>query len=193
MKTNWPEKVWVNSPVRLWVQRREINFFESLTNLPESPSCLEIGCGRGAAIPLIKKMFKNARVDAFDIDKDMVNLARKRQAGLVLVADAHDIPYPDNCIDAVFNFGIIHHLEDWEKGIEEIARVLKDAGMFFFEEIFPPLYANFIFKHILVHPRKNRFYSKEFHYALKNSGLDILPGYLENRFRILGAAVKNIF
>jgi ubiquinone/menaquinone biosynthesis C-methylase UbiE len=191
MKTNWPEKVWVNSPVRLWVQKREMNFFKSLRDLPSSARCLEIGCGKGAAIPLIKKMYNADRVDAFDIDKAMVELALKRQEGLVLVADAQDIPYPDESMDAVFNFGIIHHLEDWERGIREIARVLKKTGSFFFEEIYPPLYANFIFKRILVHPRENRFYEKEFRSALKSAGLVLQPGYVENQFRILGVAVKN--
>jgi ubiquinone/menaquinone biosynthesis C-methylase UbiE len=191
MKTNWPEKVWVNSPVRLWVQKREIKFFKSLMDLPESACCLEIGCGRGAAIPLIKQVFNAARVDAFDIDSGMVKLVRKRRAGLVLVADAQDIPYPDESMDAVFNFGIIHHLEDWERGIREISRVLKKTGSFFFEEIYPPLYANFVFKHILDHPRENRFHGEEFRSALKRSGLTLQTGYVENRLRILGAAVKD--
>lgn len=191
MKTNWPEKVWVNSPVRLWVQKREIKFFKSLRDLPSKACCLEIGCGRGAAIPLIKQVFNAARVDAFDIDSGMVKLVRKRRAGLVLVADAQDIPYPDESMDAVFNFGIIHHLEDWERGIREISRVLKKTGSFFFEEIYPPLYANFVFKHILDHPRENRFHGEEFRSALKRSGLTLQTGYVENRLRILGAAVKD--
>jgi len=190
MKTNWPEKVWVNSPVRLWVQKREMNFFKYLKDLPSSPRCLEIGCGKGAAVPLIKKMYNADRVDAFDIDETMVKLARRRRAGLVLVADAQDIPYPDESMDAVFNFGIIHHLEDWERGIREISRVLKKSGSFFFEEIYPPLYANFILKRILVHPRDNRFHGEEFRSALTGSGLILQTGYVENRLRILGVAVK---
>lgn len=190
MKTNWPEKVWVNSLVRLWVQKREMKFFRSLMDLNSPARCLEIGCGKGAAIPLIKKIYNADRVDAFDIDEAMVKLARRRRAGLVLVADAQDIPYPDQSMDIVFNFGIIHHLEDWERGIREIARVLKKSGSFFFEEIYPPLYANFIFKRILLHPRNNRFYGEDFRSAIKNAGLTLQPGYLENRFRILGAAVK---
>jgi ubiquinone/menaquinone biosynthesis C-methylase UbiE len=191
MKTNWPEKVWVNSPVRLWVQKREMNFFKSLRDLPSKACCLEIGCGKGAAIPLIKRMYKADRVDAFDIDEQMAKLALERKSGLVLIADAQDIPYPDESMDAVFNFGIIHHLEDWERGIREIARVLKKSGSFFFEEIYPPLYANFLFKRILVHPRNNRFYGEGFRSALANSGLALQSGYVENRFRILGVAVKD--
>jgi len=57
-------------------------------------------------------------------------------------------------MDAVFNFGIIHHLEDWEKGIQEIARVLVQGGLFYCEEIYPPLYANFLFRRLVAIRRR---------------------------------------
>jgi SAM-dependent methyltransferase len=94
-------------------------------------------------------------------------------------------------MDAVFNYGIIHHLEDWRLGISEVARVLKNGGGFYFEEIYPPLYANFLFRRIVAHPRENRFRSLEYRAALNDSGLHLLPRYKENRFGIIGVAVKN--
>jgi SAM-dependent methyltransferase len=93
-------------------------------------------------------------------------------------------------MDAVFNYGIIHHLEDWRLGISEVARVLKKGGGFYFEEIYPPLYANFLFRNILAHPKENRFHSSEYRAALKDSRLRLLPRYKENRFGIVGVAVK---
>jgi ubiquinone/menaquinone biosynthesis C-methylase UbiE len=106
------------------------------------------------------------------------------------VADAQYLPYPDACLDGVFNFGIIHHLEDWEQGVREIARVLRPDGGFYFEEIYPPLYANPLFRHLLDHPTENRFHSPEFRGALKAAGLALLPGYHETPFGIVGVAVK---
>ena len=94
-------------------------------------------------------------------------------------------------MDAVFNFGILHHLEDWTRGVREIGRVLKADGGFYFEEIYPSLYANFPLRHLLAHPRENRFHGPEFRAALADAGLKLLPGYKENGFRILGVAVKN--
>jgi SAM-dependent methyltransferase len=93
-------------------------------------------------------------------------------------------------MDAVFNFGIIHHLLDWKRGIYEIARVLKSGGGFYFEEIYPPLYANFITGRLLVHPTENRFHGPEYRAALRDEGLRLLPGYKESRFAIVGVAVK---
>jgi ubiquinone/menaquinone biosynthesis C-methylase UbiE len=158
--------------------------------------CLEIGCGRGAGVDLIIRAFSPERVDASDIDPAMIRLAarkeRPRGEGRVLhtVADAQYLPYPDQSMDAVFNYGILHHLEDWSLGIREVARVLKRDGGFYFEEIYPPLYANFLFRRLVAHPRENRFKGPEYRAALAEAGLKLLPGYKESRFGILGVAVK---
>src|SRR5512136_455438 len=123
MKVNWPERIWINSPVRAWVQRKEIAFFEMIRFLSSDSFCLEIGCGRGKGVELVQNTFHPRRVDGIDIDPLMIRLAKKRFRGkarglsFFFVSDAQDLPYPDACMDAVFNFGIIHHLEDWEKGI----------------------------------------------------------------------------
>jgi ubiquinone/menaquinone biosynthesis C-methylase UbiE len=132
-----------------------------------------------------------------DIDPLMIALAKKRFSGnkrdpsFFLVADAQNLPYPDACMDAVFNFGIIHHLEDWEKGIQEIARVLVQGGLFYCEEIYPPLYANFLFRRLVAHPTENRFHGDQFRAALSAVGLRLLPGFKEGRFAILGVAQKD--
>ena len=196
MKVNWPERIWVNSPVRLFVQRQETLFLKKLREMEPDASCLEIGCGRGAAVELIIKAFGPRRIHASDIDPGMIRMAvlkevpRHKGRVLHLVADAQHLPYPDRCMDAVFNYGIIHHLEDWRLGISEVARVLKKGGGFYFEEIYPPLYANFLFRNILAHPKENRFHSSEYRAALKDSRLRLLPRYKENRFGIVGVAVK---
>jgi ubiquinone/menaquinone biosynthesis C-methylase UbiE len=197
MKVNWPERVWINSPVRAWVQRREIAFFEKTRTLPAGALCLEIGCGRGKGVELIQRAFHPRRVDALDIDPLMIRLAEKRCNGkaqglsFFYVADAQALPYPDACMDAVFNFGIIHHLEDWERGIGEVARVLVRGGLFYFEEIYPPLYANFLFRRLVAHPTENRFHGEQFRAAISSVGLRLLPGFKESRFGILGIAQKD--
>ena len=107
-----------------------------------------------------------------------------------LVADAQYLPYGDACFDAVFNFGIIHHLEDWEQGIREIARVLIKGGALYFEEIYPPLYANLLFRHLLAHPTENRFFGPDFREGLSRAGLKLVSPYRESRLGILGVAEK---
>lgn len=196
MIVNWPERLWVNSPVRRYVQHRESLFFRRAGRLAPGGRCLEIGCGCGAGAYLIGRDFQPAEIHALDIDVAMLRAARKRRAkwqGLplrLLAADAQELPYPDSSFDAVFNFGIIHHLENWRRGVAELVRVLKDGGVFFFEEIYPPLYANPLFLRLLDHPRRDRFHGPDFRGALAAAGLRLLDGYMESRFAILGIAIK---
>jgi ubiquinone/menaquinone biosynthesis C-methylase UbiE len=196
MIVNWPERIWVNSPLRRWIQQKEARFFKKLRNLPTAGRCLEIGCGCGVGAKIINAAFTPASIDARDIDPQMINLARRQQKAWelerlrLLAGDAQYLPYRSASFDAVFNFGIVHHLEDWQQGILEVARVLRPGGVFYFEEIYPPLYANPLFKYLLDHPRENRFHGPEFRAHLSNCGLTLLPGYKESRFAILGAATK---
>jgi SAM-dependent methyltransferase len=196
VKVNWVEAVWVNSPLRTLTQIREIAYFRRARHLAPGARALEIGCGRGVGVELIRRAFRPARVDGIDIDPAMVRRAerRKRRGAMseasFRVADAQALPYDDACMDAVFNFGIIHHLEDWRRGIREIARVLKPGGAFYFEEIYPALYANAFWRHLLLHPREDRFSGPELRGQIEAAGLSLVPGYRETRNRIVAVAVK---
>ena len=196
MKLNLPERLFVNSPLRYLIQQREIRFLKRLCNLKAGTRCLEIGCGHGAGARILLKTFQPDRLDALDIDPVMIRLAAKRRPLwtvdrlFFLVGDAQQLPYADASMDAVFNFGIIHHLEEWQQGIREVVRVLKNGGGFYFEEIYPALYANVITSRFLDHPTENRFHGPEYRAALQAEGLRLVPGYRETRFGILGVAVK---
>ncbi len=197
MNVNFPERFWCNSPLRRVVQRRELAFWQRLLPCPLQGRFLEIGCGNGAGALLLLAGFAAEHVAALDSDPAMLRAARKRLAGRgaqtrvsLLEGDAQYLPFADNSFDAAFNFGIIHHLEDWRRGIGELARVLKPGGFFCFEEIFPPLYANWLMKHLVLHPTQNRFHGPEFKQALQDAGLTLLPGCKESRFGMVGVACK---
>ncbi len=198
MIVNWPERLWVNSPVRRYVQQQEGRFFKKMGRLAPGGTCLEIGCGCGVGARIINEAFAPAAIHALDIDVAMLEAAKKRRKRVawrniplhLMTADAQELPFSDQSFDAVFNYGIIHHLENWQQGVSEIARVLKEGGAFFFEEIYPPLYANPLFKIMLDHPRENRFHGPQFRASLADAGLSLQDGYKESRFAILGAAVK---
>lgn len=199
MKTNWAEKVWVNGPLRILMQTREVRFFKALVDHKPTSYALEIGCGQGTGVSLILRHFRPRRLEAIDIDPAMIRRAERRfhrrrsqfetSVGF-RVADAQELPFESATMDAVFNFGIIHHLEDWEAGIREISRVLKPGGVFYFEEIYPELYANLVLRYLLKHPKQNRFRGPEFRAALERCGLHLVAGYHESRYTIVGAALR---
>jgi SAM-dependent methyltransferase len=197
MLMNWPERVWIYSPVRVIFQKREVAEWLRLVGRQQVNSALEIGCGlgRGARL-LVEKMGFN-RVVAFDLEYRLVRHAvRSLPSSLedkiaYHVGNAEELPYEEASFDAVVNFGIIHHILDWRRCIAEIGRVTKAGGFFYFEEIYPPLYANFLLKRMLRHPTEDRFYAPEFLGALESNKFCLVDGVgMDSKYGIVGAARK---
>ncbi len=157
---------------------------------------LEVGCGRGAGAYLIKKKFQPGLLQAMDLDIQMIRRAPKylspeQRVGISFYAgDVIRLPYRNETLDAIFGFGVLHHVPDWQRALAEIARVLKPGGNYFFEELYPSLYQNFITKRILLHPTRNRFLSHHLKQALKASGLELSTSVENKKLGILGFATK---
>jgi ubiquinone/menaquinone biosynthesis C-methylase UbiE len=196
MEVNWPERWYCRSLVRKFVQWRQVAYFRATRPLPPGARVLEIGCGDGGGAVIFSRAFAPSLYHGLDVDPAMIRVATRRRQGsfgaatAFVLGDAERLPYGDAAFDAAVNFGIIHHLPDWRRGVAELARVLRPGGTLYFEEIYPPLYANPLFRLMLAHPREDRFLGPGFRAALRDQGLVLLPGYRESRLTILGVAVK---
>ena len=196
MKLNWAELLVVNNPSRVVQQRLEIGWMKKQANLPAGGSFLEIGCGRGAGASIIRSRFSPRLLYAMDLDHLMIGRAirylglRESRNICFCVADAADLPYPDGAFDAVFGFGVLHHVPDWQAALAEVARVLKPRGTYFLEELYPSLYQNFITRHILLHPTENRFGSRELKKALDKANLSVKSSLELKLFGILAVLRK---
>lgn len=177
MKLNWAERWVVNNPMRVLEQRLEIRWLRRAHALRPGGEVLEIGCGRGAGAAVIESAFRPATLLASDCDPAMLERAarylgrRGRSRILLLAADAVQLPFRDASMDAIFDFGALHHVPDWRRALAETARVLRPGGAFYFEELYPSLYQNAVTRHILLHPTHDRFRSADFREALGRAGL----------------------
>ena len=96
---------------------------------------LEIGCGTGNLVILIKRLHPQAEVVGLDPDPKALARARRkaeREAISVLLdrGFAEELPYPDASFDRVFSAFMFHHLEpdEKQKTLRETRRVLKTSG-----------------------------------------------------------------
>lgn len=196
MKLNWAERWAVNNPLRPLQQRLEIRWFKKRCGLAPGGRILEVGCGRGAGSALIKEAFRPDVLHAMDLDIEMIRRAQTylspemREGIAFYVGDVARLPYRDGTMDAVFGFGVLHHVPDWREALAEIVRVLRVGGIYCFEELYPSLYQNIITRRILLHPALDRFHSEDLRQAMQNAGL-ASGASLENRaLEIIGVAVK---
>ncbi|MFO8101213.1 MAG: class I SAM-dependent methyltransferase [Dehalococcoidia bacterium] len=103
---------------------------------------LDFGCGSGgypggdAVHPRDRGSWLEKYGDpdtiAIDIDLRAIREARRRTGRDVsfLLADGKKLPFVDNSLDYVREWGVLHHVVNYLEAIEEIARVLKEGGEF---------------------------------------------------------------
>lgn len=73
----------------------------------------------------------------------------------------------------MFDFGIIHHVPEWQRAVTEIRRILKPGGRFFFEEVTSHALNRWTYRTFLEHPTENRFSGQEFVAELENQGIAV--------------------
>ncbi len=180
MKLNFAERLLVNNRLRAAVQMfYEGPLLRRLGGKVRDGTVLEIGCGLGAGIEVILRQFEAANVCGIDVDPLQIERARKRLLGrypgrvTLVQGDAERLPFANTSFGAVFDFGALHHVPDWQRSIAEIRRVLKPSGTFFFEEVTRAALERWIYRRFLEHPTGNRFSEDEFVTEVARHGLKL--------------------
>ncbi len=101
----------------------------------QSHRVLDIGCGTGSLVALLKRLYPNAEVVGLDPDPKALARARRKVERAELPAQfdqgfSDELPYPDASFDRVFSSFMLHHLKQDEKTktLKEARRVLKPGG-----------------------------------------------------------------
>lgn len=92
---------------------------------------LEVGCGRGRVSAMLSKL--GVDVSGLDISPEAVALAKKifrrnNLKGFFVCGDIENIPFESGAFDLAFGGGVLEHLEDTQRALDEIFRVLKKGG-----------------------------------------------------------------
>ncbi|MCM8807793.1 MAG: class I SAM-dependent methyltransferase [Candidatus Omnitrophica bacterium] len=101
---------------------------KKITKWDRSDVVLDVGCGSGRFIQLLSPLVRE--IHGIDISEEALKIARnlKINNAFLRKGNALKIPYKDNFFDKVICIDVIEHIEDDEKVLKEIKRVLKKGG-----------------------------------------------------------------
>lgn len=141
MAMNRVEKLFANSRRRQKSSVDQARRLLSSIPLESARDYLEVGCGSGAVTRLVARELRLQAI-GIDIDRDQIALAAAEASGLAnarfQVEDATRLPFADGSFDIALSFLTLHHIEDLEAAIREVARVLRPGGYFVYGDIFLP-------------------------------------------------------
>jgi demethylmenaquinone methyltransferase/2-methoxy-6-polyprenyl-1,4-benzoquinol methylase len=134
----------MNSAMTAGLHHRWRERAADLARVGAGSDALDVCCGTGdLAIELRRRIGPGGRVVGCDFSEPMLDLARRKAADRRLGiqfewADALDLPYADRSFDAVtVGFGV-RNLADLDRGLAEMARVLRPGGRLVVLEITRP-------------------------------------------------------
>jgi SAM-dependent methyltransferase len=122
--------------------RIEIPLMLRCLGLPCGGRILEVGCGRGVALPVLAERLVPSELVGLDVDPALLQVARQRldaagTAATLVEGDVRDLPFPDASFDVVIDFGTCYHASDRAAeriiALREVSRVLRDGGLFVHE------------------------------------------------------------
>ncbi|MGH9013062.1 MAG: class I SAM-dependent methyltransferase [Acidimicrobiia bacterium] len=97
-------------------------------------SVLDASCG-GGRYSVAWRLLGARSVTGLDVSATGIGSARDRvlSAGIDGVSftqgDVLDLPCEDDAFDIVFSNGVLHHTVEWQRGVQELVRVLHPGGM----------------------------------------------------------------
>lgn len=108
------------------------------TSIKKDQSYLEVGCGNGHVCKHLAGKYQ-LNVTGTDVDPEMIRFAEENSDDIpncrFVVADATAMPFDNNTFDIILSFGVIHHIANWEKVLDEMSRLLKPHGFLIFGDL----------------------------------------------------------
>lgn len=101
-----------------------------LAGINASDKVLDVGTGTGAtAAAVLDAVGSDARIYGIDVSEEMLKRAKSNGISKLVLGILPDIPFRDVSFDAALSSFVLSHLQEPERLLLEMKRVLKDRGV----------------------------------------------------------------
>lgn len=102
-------------------------------NIKYNDNIIDLCCGTGDLARIIKKFYPKTHITGIDFSENMIKIAKNKTLKdkiQYFQGDVTNLPHPDNTFNiATMGFGL-RNIQNAEKAIEEVYRILKPEGYF---------------------------------------------------------------
>jgi SAM-dependent methyltransferase len=127
-----------------------------LLRAAEQPVILDVGCSSGFLVQELSRALPGAQVIGADYLPELVLKGAERYPNNpFLQFDLRACPLADACVDGVTGLNVLEHIDDDDKALREIHRILKSGGLAHIEVPADPTSFD-LYDEVLLHFRRYR-------------------------------------
>lgn len=153
-----------------WWFRARLNILESMVKIiaKDKPlTILNVGAATGATSEMLSKYGK---VTSLEYDAYCCRFLKEKTGIEAVNASLTDLPFEDESFELICAFDVIEHIEDDQKAVDEIYRVLAREGKYF---VTVPAFMFLWSKHDEINHHYRRYKKRDFNQLFFHSGLTI--------------------
>ena len=171
----WDDDVSEFSTLRLWINPVRFGYFQRVIDRDQGLArgrrrLLDVGCGGG----LLAEEFARLGFDVTGIDPAPESIATARahaaSSGLSIVYEVgagEHLPFAAGAFDQVACCDVLEHVDDVDRVIREIARVLRPGGLLFYDTINRTLISKIAIIKVMQEWRSTAFVEPDVHVYAK--------------------------
>ena len=142
------------------------NYFQAIITNPDM-KILNVGAATGATSEMLSKYGK---VTSLEYDEFCCKFLKEKTGIEAINASLTELPFENNSYDMICAFDVIEHIENDNKAVEEIYRVLKPKGKYF---ITVPAFQSLWSNHDVVNHHFRRYKKKQLNKLIESTNLKI--------------------
>lgn len=111
---------------------QENTFYNWLKHIPKKGKALDQGCGTGFYTIMLDRM--GYKVTGLDFSEILLREAQKNRDRFkghfkLVKGDIRNMPFKDKSFDIIISGGIVEHVKETDKALDELQRTLKTGGI----------------------------------------------------------------
>lgn len=115
---------------RMWHSRKLKTVVNLIGKKNNPKNILDVGCASGWFLSELAFRYPKTKHVGVDAYKKAIDYGKKRYKNLKLIcADAHSLPFPKESFDVIICTEVLEHVENPQKVLKEIKRVLSKDGV----------------------------------------------------------------